>query len=88
MKKLFLLITISCLVSACSTAPTIIEKPAQFTVAPELVVKCPDLPPISDGKTVVTLGDLMTYNKGLQEQYINCAVKDDGLISILNNKVN
>jgi hypothetical protein len=87
--KLFSILTVIVLsVSACTTTPTVVYKQAEFHVSQSLLTKCPDLPTIGDGtKTTVTMGDLVTYNKNLSQQYIDCATKDDSLIDIVTPNV-
>jgi hypothetical protein len=85
MKSLFYILFLISL-SACNTTPTVIMKPAVINIAPELVKRCPYLPTISNGKTTVNMGDLVTYNTTISQIYIECATKDDALIDVVSPK--
>lgn len=88
MKLFSILAMVALLFSACTTTPTVVYKQAEFHVSESLLKKCPELPPIGDGiKATVTMGDLVTYNKNLAQQYIDCATKDDSLIDIVTPNV-
>lgn len=80
MKHIFLILVSILVLSACGSAPQIVERPMQLHIDPALLDKCPDLPVISNGKTTVTMGDLMTYSKTVSQNYNDCANKYDSLI--------
>jgi starvation-inducible outer membrane lipoprotein len=84
MKRLIVIISI--MLAACTTAPTIIEKPADIPIPSDQLAKCSPLQKISNGKTTVNLGELMTYTTSLQQQYTTCATKDDALIDTVSNQ--
>jgi hypothetical protein len=64
---------------ATVTEPTIADIP----VPASITVRCPDLPLIT---VPTTMGDSLQYIVALQQQYIDCALRSDGIREVNKSK--
>jgi len=71
------MIVLLCCGASCSHVPP----QTAVIVDPSLKVRCPELPTI--GTQTITMGDLYTRYSDLQEQYIQCAIRNDCLIEAI-----
>lgn len=59
-------------------------KPVQVEIDPSLLQRCPNLPVVPQEQ--LTMGGLYTEYSKLQQQYIECAIRHDCLIEVVDGK--